>query len=147
MQLERSENVDFPRIVPRFAEIAENNHPTLVRCDYAGTCARAGYLFTPDEYFRFVDLCAVMSQEEAFDQAVYPVANLEPVFAGEVIAPLESPSPREFPFEAEAFDWWNQDEEDWDSYDSTGEFPEDAFDHLTEDEFEEYLFDRMLTAD
>ncbi len=144
-QMIRSENVDFPQIVPLFENPPEA--ATLVRCDYAGTCDRAGYIFQPEEYFRFVDLCTKMKQEQAFFQALYPplppVENLEAVFDGEVIAPLKTPSPRELPFEDEAFDWWNQEEEEWPCDHENGEFPEDAFDHLTEEEFEDYLFDRL----
>jgi hypothetical protein len=35
------------------------------------------------------------------------------------------------------YSWWNQDEEDWDVY--------NAYDHLSDEEYAEYLFDRSLS--
>ncbi len=42
------------------------------------------------------------------------------------------------------FSWWEQDEDEWDVYtvDADTSYPQDAYDHLTMDEWIEYLEDR-----
>lgn len=67
----------------------------------------------------------------------------ESVHMNTIIAPL-------LKFQEYDFSWWEQDEEDWDVYDygdddsesDNTSVPEDAYDHLTEEEYEEYLLDR-----
>lgn len=74
------------------------------------------------------------------------------VFASLMMDPLELNEMQElfrkrlWEIEAAAYDdeWWNQDEEDWDDYDSSSSVLDYAYDHLTEKEYKEYLFDRSM---
>jgi hypothetical protein len=102
-----------------FATFAIQNEtrPKLLRCDYDGILDQISKLLS-EEYFK-----TYVEMDRTYEQLCSDLAmfkRCEPKYD---------------------YSWWEQDEEDWDVYDQSA----GPFDHLTEEELEEYFFDRRMT--
>jgi hypothetical protein len=105
------------------SELSLMNIPRLQRCDFQGVCDNIGLFLSPQEFDNlsiFRNAVHNFAREPAFDRNQFVIAPLDLSF--------------EFDLEKDFDDsWWLQDEDEW-----------DAYSHLSEHEYEEYLFDRSI---
>jgi hypothetical protein len=114
--------------------------PKLSRVDYAGILDEISKFLSEEQLQTYTEMGRTYEQM-CSDLILFKRCETEETQAAAEPEPMYD------------YSWWEQDEEDWDVYGDSSEMQDDEplveesgdpFDHLTEEELEEYFFDRRM---
>jgi hypothetical protein len=97
-------------------ELALMNIPRLQRCEFQGVCEHIVSFLSPQDFDNLLILRSILPKLTYLGEPSFDRNK-------HIIAPLEELD----------YSWWLEDDESWDPYD-----------HLPEQEYQEYLFDRSI---